>query len=235
MHQGNLKLGPDGALVALDFGIMGRIDAYTRRVYAEILIGFLHRDYAPRRRGAFRGRLRARRPRPRRLRPGAALGRRADLRPRRHPHLDGPPARPPLRGHRALRHADPHRADPAAAHHGRRRGRRPQPEPVDEHVGDRPPGRHRLHPLEPRPRRRRPRPRRPPPRVLSRLGPRLPQMAEAAADPRQRRPAAAERKRPPAWIYALGGIAVGAALVALGTLSDRRRRPGLSAAAINTG
>jgi ubiquinone biosynthesis protein len=45
MHQGNLKLGPDGALVALDFGIMGRIDAYTRRVYAEILIGFLHRDY----------------------------------------------------------------------------------------------------------------------------------------------------------------------------------------------
>jgi ubiquinone biosynthesis protein len=45
MHQGNLKLGPDGVLVALDFGIMGRIDAYTRRVYAEILIGFLHRDY----------------------------------------------------------------------------------------------------------------------------------------------------------------------------------------------
>lgn len=45
MHQGNLKLGPDGTLVALDFGIMGRIDAYTRRVYAEILMGFLARDY----------------------------------------------------------------------------------------------------------------------------------------------------------------------------------------------
>jgi ubiquinone biosynthesis protein len=45
MHQGNLKLGPDGALITLDFGIMGRIDAYTRRVYAEILMGFLHRDY----------------------------------------------------------------------------------------------------------------------------------------------------------------------------------------------
>ncbi len=45
MHQGNLKLGPDGAIVALDFGIMGRIDAYTRRVYAEILIGFLQKDY----------------------------------------------------------------------------------------------------------------------------------------------------------------------------------------------
>ena len=45
MHQGNLKLGPDGALITLDFGIMGRIDAYTRRVYAEILYGFLRRDY----------------------------------------------------------------------------------------------------------------------------------------------------------------------------------------------
>ena len=45
MHQGNLKVAPDGALVALDFGIMGRIDPYTRRVYAEILFGFLRRDY----------------------------------------------------------------------------------------------------------------------------------------------------------------------------------------------
>ncbi len=45
MHQGNLKLSPEGDLIALDFGIMGRIDAYTRRVYAEILIGFLRRDY----------------------------------------------------------------------------------------------------------------------------------------------------------------------------------------------
>jgi ubiquinone biosynthesis protein len=45
MHQGNLKLAPNGDLIALDFGIMGRIDAYTRRVYAEILIGFLRQDY----------------------------------------------------------------------------------------------------------------------------------------------------------------------------------------------
>jgi len=45
MHQGNLKIAPDGTLVALDFGIMGRIDAYTRRVYAEILIGFIRKDY----------------------------------------------------------------------------------------------------------------------------------------------------------------------------------------------
>ncbi len=45
MHQGNLKLDSDGNLVALDFGIMGRIDSYTRRVYAEILMGFLQKDY----------------------------------------------------------------------------------------------------------------------------------------------------------------------------------------------
>ncbi|MEO1562105.1 MAG: 2-polyprenylphenol 6-hydroxylase, partial [Pseudomonadota bacterium] len=45
LHQGNLKLGPNGDLVALDFGIMGRIDEYTRRVYAGILMGFVERDY----------------------------------------------------------------------------------------------------------------------------------------------------------------------------------------------
>jgi ubiquinone biosynthesis protein len=45
MHQGNLKIGQDGEIVALDFGIMGRIDDYTRRVYAEILIGFIRKDY----------------------------------------------------------------------------------------------------------------------------------------------------------------------------------------------
>ncbi|MCA8878676.1 MAG: 2-polyprenylphenol 6-hydroxylase [Rhodobacteraceae bacterium] len=45
MHQGNLKVAPDGDIVAMDFGIMGRIDDYTRRVYAEILYGFIRRDY----------------------------------------------------------------------------------------------------------------------------------------------------------------------------------------------
>lgn len=45
MHQGNLKVGHDGEVQALDFGIMGRIDEYTRRVYAEILFGFIQRDY----------------------------------------------------------------------------------------------------------------------------------------------------------------------------------------------
>jgi ubiquinone biosynthesis protein len=45
MHQGNLKVRADGAIVAYDFGIMGRIDEYTRRVYAEILFGFIRKDY----------------------------------------------------------------------------------------------------------------------------------------------------------------------------------------------
>ncbi len=45
MHQGNLKVAPNGDLVVYDFGIMGRIDEYTRRVYAEILLGFIQKNY----------------------------------------------------------------------------------------------------------------------------------------------------------------------------------------------
>lgn len=45
MHQGNLKVAANGDLIAYDFGIMGRIDEYTRRVYAEILMGFIRKDY----------------------------------------------------------------------------------------------------------------------------------------------------------------------------------------------
>ena len=45
MHQGNLKVAANGDIIAYDFGIMGHIDEYTRRVYAEILFGFIQRDY----------------------------------------------------------------------------------------------------------------------------------------------------------------------------------------------
>ncbi|MDA7423312.1 2-polyprenylphenol 6-hydroxylase [Thalassococcus lentus] len=45
MHQGNLKVAANGDIIAYDFGIMGHIDEYTRRVYAEILYGFIRRDY----------------------------------------------------------------------------------------------------------------------------------------------------------------------------------------------
>lgn len=45
MHQGNLKVASNGDIIAYDFGIMGHIDEYTRRVYAEILFGFIRKDY----------------------------------------------------------------------------------------------------------------------------------------------------------------------------------------------
>lgn len=45
MHQGNLRVREDGMLILLDFGIMGRLDPITRRHYAEILYGFLNRNY----------------------------------------------------------------------------------------------------------------------------------------------------------------------------------------------
>ena len=45
MHHGNLFVDRRGNLVAVDFGIMGRLDKATRRYLAEILYGFIMRDY----------------------------------------------------------------------------------------------------------------------------------------------------------------------------------------------
>jgi ubiquinone biosynthesis protein len=45
MHPGNMLIDAEGRIVALDFGIMGRLDLATRRRLAEILVGFLDRDY----------------------------------------------------------------------------------------------------------------------------------------------------------------------------------------------
>ena len=45
MHQGNLFVGADGAIVPIDFGIMGRIDRRARRWLAEILFGLITGDY----------------------------------------------------------------------------------------------------------------------------------------------------------------------------------------------
>ena len=45
MHPGNLFLDPAGRLVAVDFGIMGRLGLKERRFLAEILLGFITRDY----------------------------------------------------------------------------------------------------------------------------------------------------------------------------------------------
>ena len=45
MHPGNLFLLKNGNIGVVDFGIMGRIDKKTRLAIAEILIGFLHKNY----------------------------------------------------------------------------------------------------------------------------------------------------------------------------------------------
>ncbi|NBV07036.1 MAG: 2-polyprenylphenol 6-hydroxylase [Proteobacteria bacterium] len=45
MHPGNLFLLKNGNIAVVDFGIMGKIDKKTRLTVAEILIGFLNKDY----------------------------------------------------------------------------------------------------------------------------------------------------------------------------------------------
>lgn len=45
MHQGNLFVDKKSRLVAIDFGIMGRLGFKERRFLAEILFGFITRDY----------------------------------------------------------------------------------------------------------------------------------------------------------------------------------------------
>ena len=45
MHEGNLLIDNDGQIVPIDFGIMGRLDKLNKRYLAEILFGFIQRDY----------------------------------------------------------------------------------------------------------------------------------------------------------------------------------------------
>ena len=45
MHQGNLFVTKEGDIVPVDFGIMGRLDKNNRKYLAEILYGFIKRDY----------------------------------------------------------------------------------------------------------------------------------------------------------------------------------------------
>ena len=45
MHQGNLFVDTKGNIVPVDFGIMGRLDKNNRKFLAEILYGFIQRDY----------------------------------------------------------------------------------------------------------------------------------------------------------------------------------------------
>ena len=45
MHQGNIFIDENGYIVPIDFGIMGRLDKLSKRFLAEILFGFIQRDY----------------------------------------------------------------------------------------------------------------------------------------------------------------------------------------------
>jgi len=45
MHQGNLFVDGKGNIIPVDFGIMGRLDKNNRKFLAEILYGFIKRDY----------------------------------------------------------------------------------------------------------------------------------------------------------------------------------------------
>jgi ubiquinone biosynthesis protein len=45
MHQGNLFVDAQGRLIAVDFGIMGRLGIKERRFLAEVIYGFITRDY----------------------------------------------------------------------------------------------------------------------------------------------------------------------------------------------
>ena len=45
MHQGNIFIDNSGQIVPIDFGIMGRLDKMSKRFLAEILFGFIQRDY----------------------------------------------------------------------------------------------------------------------------------------------------------------------------------------------
>ncbi|HEY2179690.1 MAG TPA: 2-polyprenylphenol 6-hydroxylase [Caulobacteraceae bacterium] len=45
LHEGNLFIAPPAGLAVVDFGIVGRLAAAERRYLAEILWGFLRRDY----------------------------------------------------------------------------------------------------------------------------------------------------------------------------------------------
>ena len=45
MHQGNIFIDNSGQIVPIDFGIMGRLDDLSKKFLAEILYGFIKRDY----------------------------------------------------------------------------------------------------------------------------------------------------------------------------------------------
>jgi ubiquinone biosynthesis protein len=196
---------------------MGQIDEYTRRVYAEILMGFIRKDYRRVAEVHFEaGYVPADRDIDEFARALRSVG---------EPIFGMDATRIsmakllelPLRGHRTLRHADADRTDPAAAHHGRGRGGVALAQPVDQHLEGRPPGGRGLYPAAiwgpPRFARDLARTA----QVLARFGPHLPGAVEAAlVRARDRREPPREitiRTAPVLWFAA--GAVVTAAFAAL--------------------
>ena len=123
MHPGNLFVDDDGKLVAVDFGIMGRLGPKERRFLAEILYGFITRNYQRTAEVHFEAGYVPRAPFGRGFRAGDPRHRRADPQPHRRRNLDGEAADAAVRGHRPVRHAHAAGAAAAAEDHGGGRGR----------------------------------------------------------------------------------------------------------------
>ena len=124
MHQGNLFVDAAGRLVAVDFGIMGRLGLKERRFLAEILYGFITRDYRRVAEVHFEAGYVPRVPQGRGFRAGDPRHRRADPCAHRRPDLDGEAADAAVRDDGAVRHDDAHGTRAVAKDHGRGRRRR---------------------------------------------------------------------------------------------------------------
>ena len=137
MHPGNLFVDAEGRIVAVDFGIMGRLSPKERRFLAEILYGFITRDYRRTAEVHFEAGYVPLASFGRELRAGDPRDRRADPQSPGRRDLDGEAADAAVRGDRPVRHEDAAGTAAAAEDHGGGRGRGALVRPEPRHVGDR--------------------------------------------------------------------------------------------------
>ena len=135
LHPGNLFVTPDGNIIAVDFGIMGRLDLATRRYLAIMLRGFLERDYGAVADVHFQaGYVPADQPRDT-VHAGLPRHRRADPGPAAQRDLDRPAAGAAVPRHRDLPYGDAAAAPAAAEDHDGGGRRRTPAQPRRQHVG----------------------------------------------------------------------------------------------------
>ncbi|MEI9903125.1 MAG: AarF/UbiB family protein [Asticcacaulis sp.] len=140
LHEGNLFVSAPAQLTAIDFGIIGRLRPKERRYLAEMLWGFLRRDYKRVAEVHFEAGYVPRHHNVDSFAPGPARRRRTGAGPKGDRRLDGPPADAVVRDHRPVRHAPQARAGVAAKDHGQCRRRGPPHLPRTRPVGSRPAG-----------------------------------------------------------------------------------------------